>query len=226
MQGSSSFSPPPLVAAGAAIEAASFRVIEEQVGDRSLYDPRQWIVVRRMIHTSGDFAFNGLTLFHPRAIEAGVAALAGGTHLILDVEMIRAGLAPRRLNRLNLTLHQLNAAPEVIARAQAEGITRTAAAMREIHRRGHLEGAVIAIGNAPTALLELIRLVREEGVRPALVIGVPVGFISAAESKEALTGLDETPWMTIRGSKGGSTLAVAALHAWMDLALDPPDPPA
>ncbi len=212
--------PPPIVAAGAAIESASFDVIDARAGDRSGYDDRQWTLVRRLIHTSGDFEFNGLTRFHPRAVEAGTAALRRGAPLLVDVEMIRAGLTRRRLQPLGVDVHQFNADPEVIARAKAEGTTRTVQAVRHALRRGLLQGGIAAIGNAPTALLEIVRLVREEKLRPALIIGVPVGFISAAESKEALMTIGDIPWIAIRGTKGGSTLAVAALHALMDLALE------
>lgn len=211
---------PPIVPAGAAIEAASFRLIDAEVGNQTLYDAQQWTIVRRLIHSSGDFALQGLTVIHPQAVSDGVQALRRGAPLIVDVEMIRAGLTRRRLVPLGLTVHQWNADPQVIAQAEAEGTTRSVQAMRHGWRSGLLEDSVVAIGNAPTALLELIRLIQEEGVRPALIVGVPVGFIAAAESKEALMTLKETPWLTIRGTKGGSTLAVAALHAWMDLALD------
>lgn len=213
-------SPPPIVAAGAAIEEASFRVIEDQAGDHSAYDARQWRVVRRMIHTSGDFAFNGLTRFHDQAIDAAMTALRRAAPLTVDVEMIRAGLAPRRLTQLGITVHQFNSDPGVIARAQTEEITRSVAAMREAWHQGLLTHGLVAIGNAPTALLELIRLMREENVRPALILGIPVGFIAAAESKAALMETIDVPWITIQGTKGGSTLAVAVLHALMDLALE------
>ncbi len=211
--------PPPIVPAGAAIESASFRVIDAQAGDRSAYDAQQWHIVRRLIHTSGDFAFNGLTHFHPQAIETGIAAFQRGVPLIVDVEMIRAGVTRRRLQPLGVKIHQFNADPEVITNALTEGTTRTVQAIRTAWRRGLLDGGIAAIGNAPTALLEILRLVQEEKVRPALIVGVPVGFISAVESKETLMVTTDIPWISIQGSKGGSTLAVAALHALMDLAL-------
>ncbi|MEO5352029.1 MAG: precorrin-8X methylmutase [Magnetococcus sp. XQGC-1] len=211
-------SPPPIVPAGAAIEASSFRYIEAQVASRAPYDDQQWQVVRRLIHTSGDFAFHGLTRFHPQAIAAAMLALRQGRPLIVDVEMIRAGLTVRRLQPLGLVVHQFNADPQVIALAQAEGVTRSVQAMRHAARTGLLAGSIVAIGNAPTALLEVIRLAEEEEIYPALIVGVPVGFIMAAESKEALQQRSQPPWITIQGSKGGSTLAVAALHALMDLA--------
>ncbi|MBF0157046.1 MAG: precorrin-8X methylmutase [Magnetococcales bacterium] len=212
--------PAPIVAAGEAIEVASFRHIDASVADRSRYDDRQWPLVRRLIHTSGDFDFNGLTRFHPRAMEAGIAALAAGRPVTVDVAMIRAGLTPRRLLPLGIAVHQFNADPEVVASAVAEGTTRTVQAMRTAWRRGLLTDAIIAIGNAPTALLEVIRLIDREGLRPALVIGFPVGFIRAAESKESLSQVTAAPWITIDGTKGGSTLVVAALHTLMDLALE------
>ena len=90
--------------------------------------------------------------------------------------------------------------------------------MRKAHRLGQLEGAIVGIGNAPTALIELVRLMSEEKVRPALVIGMPVGFVSAAESKALLMRVNDTPWISLRGRKGGSTLVVAAIHALLGLA--------
>lgn len=210
---------PPIVAAGQDIENASFLHIDAHAGPHALYTEEQWPLVRRLIHTSGDFEFNGLTRFHPQAMAAGRAAFARGCPLVVDVSMIQAGVTPRRLQPLGVRIHQFNADAEVIRLATEEKTTRTVQAMRLAWRRGLLDSGVVAIGNAPTALLELIRLVQEEGVRPALVIGVPVGFISAAESKDLLMTLEEPPWIAIQGTKGGSTLAVAALHTVMDLAL-------
>ncbi|MBF0176559.1 MAG: precorrin-8X methylmutase [Magnetococcales bacterium] len=213
-----SSSAPPLVAQGAAIESASFQYIDAHAGDHTCYAAAQWPLVRRLIHTSGDFAFNGLTCFHPEAITAGVAALRAGAPLVVDVEMIRSGLTPRRLQPFGLRPQQFIADADVIAAAQTNGTTRATEAMRKAWRLDLLSGGVIAIGNAPTALLELLRLIEVEGVRPALVVGVPVGFISAAESKAALAATTQIPWITITGTKGGSPLAVAALHALLDLA--------
>ena len=90
--------------------------------------------------------------------------------------------------------------------------------MRKAHREGKLDGAIVGIGNAPTALIEVIRLIREEGAKPALIVGMPVGFVSAAESKDLLMTIDDIPWVAIKGRKGGSTLVVAAIHALLGLA--------
>jgi precorrin-8X/cobalt-precorrin-8 methylmutase len=116
-------------------------------------------------------------------------------------------------------LHSHISDADVIERAKAENSTRAIEAMRKSHRLGELDGAVVAIGNAPTALLELDRLIREQGARPALIIGVPVGFVSAAESKQVIEG-GEVPYIVARGRKGGSPIAVAIIHALLLLAAE------
>ena len=207
-----------LTAAGRAIEHDSFSIIDREVGPHA-YAPEQWPVVRRMIHANADFEFNGLTRFHPDAVEAALRAiLAHSTRLVADVEMICVGLSQPRLRHFGLGTHQFISDADVIERAQAEGSTRAVQAMRKAQRLGLLDGAIVGIGNAPTALIEVVRLIREEGARPALVLGMPVGFVSAAESKALMTEVTEVPWIVIDGRKGGSTLVVAALHALLGLA--------
>lgn len=201
---------------GRAIEQDSFAHIDRHAGDHG-YTPQQWTLVRRLIHTSGDFAFNGLVRFHPQAVAAAMAALAAGCPIIVDVQMVAAGISSKRLARFGNPVHQFMNDPQVARQANALGTTRAVQAMRQAWHLGLLDGAVVAIGNAPTALLELLRLVAEEGVRPALVAGMPVGFIAAAESKEALASHQQLPWIITHGTKGGSTLTVAAIHALLDL---------
>jgi len=207
-----------LTAAGRAIEHDSFAIIDAEAGPHA-YTAEQWPLVRRMIHANADFEFNGLTQFHPDAMRAGLAAvLKGGTPVVADTEMICVGLSKPRLAHFGMsTLHTISD-PDVIERAHAEGTTRAVQAMRKAHLLGKLEGGIVAIGNAPTALLEVIRLIKEEGVRPALIVGMPVGFVSAVESKDELMTLNEVPWVAIKGRKGGSTLVVAAVHALLGLA--------
>lgn len=207
-----------LTAAGRAIEHDSFAVIDREVGPHT-YTPDQWPIVRRMIHANADFDFNGLTDFHPQAVNAGVAAiLSRRARVVADVEMICVGLSAPRLGHFGMSTHQFISDADVIDTAKAEGTTRAVQAMRKAHRLGLLDGAIVGIGNAPTALIELVRLIREEGARPALVVGMPVGFVSAAESKDLMTQSAAIPWMVIRGRKGGSTLVVAAIHALLGLA--------
>jgi precorrin-8X/cobalt-precorrin-8 methylmutase len=207
-----------LTEVGRAIEHDSFAIIDAEAGPHA-YNEEQWPLVRRMIHASADFEMNGLTAFHPQAMRAGLAAvLKGGTPIVADVEMICVGLSQPRLRHFGLSTHHYISDDDVIEAAKAANSTRAVQAMRKAQRLGQLDGAIVGIGNAPTALLELVRLIREEGARPALVVGMPVGFVSAAESKDLLMTIDATPWIAIRGRKGGSTLVVAALHALLSLA--------
>lgn len=207
-----------LTAIGRAIEHGSFAVIDREVGPHA-YTPEQWPIVRRMIHANADFDFNGLTDFHPHAVAAGVAAIVSrATRVVADVEMICVGLSVPRLRHFGMSTHQFISAPDVIELAKAENTTRAAQAMRKAHKLGLLDGAIVGIGNAPTALIEVVRLIHEKGARPALVVGMPVGFVSAAESKDLMALESKVPWIVIRGRKGGSTLVVAAIHALLGLA--------
>ena len=207
-----------LTAAGRAIEHDSFAVIDREVASHA-YTPTQWPIVRRMIHANADFDFNGLTDFHPRAVEAGMAAIASRTtRVVADVEMICVGLSAPRLAHFGMGTHQFISDADVIEAAKAQGTTRAVQAMRKAHRLGLIDSAIVGIGNAPTALIELVRLIHEEGARPALVVGMPVGFVSAAESKDLMALQSDVPWIVIRGRKGGSTLVGAAIHALLGLA--------
>ena len=211
-----------LTEAGRAIEHDSFAIIDAEAGPHD-YSAEQWPLVRRMIHANADFDFNGLTAFHPEAMSAGMNAVLqsrqrGGTPIVADVEMICVGLSKPRLAHFGLSTHHYISDPDVIEAAQAANSTRAVQAMRKAQREGKLDGAIVGIGNAPTALIELVRLIKEEGVRPALVVAMPVGFVSAAESKDLMMTVNEVPWVAIKGRKGGSTLVVAAIHAMLSLA--------
>jgi precorrin-8X/cobalt-precorrin-8 methylmutase len=200
-----------MTALGRSIEDGSFAVIDAEAGPHA-FGANEWQVVRRVIHATADFEFKSLMHFHPDGVQAGIRALRGGCPVIVDVKMISAGLNEERLGAYGCSITSYISDEDVIATAKAANTTRAIEAMRKAHRLGRLAGAIVAIGNAPTALLETVRLVREEGARPALVIGVPVGFVSAAESKEAALTLP-TPHIVARGRKGGSPIAVAIIHA-------------
>lgn len=206
-----------LTRAGQQIEHDSFAIVDAEAGVHA-YSPEQWQVVRRIIHATADFEFNGLTCFHPQAIEAGLQAVARGAPIVADVEMICVGLSKPRLAYFGCSAHQFISDEDVIARAKAENSTRAVQAMRKANEQGLLHGGIVAIGNAPTALLEVMRLIREQQVRPALIVGMPVGFVSAAESKELLSEFSNIPWIIVSGRKGGSTLVVATIHAILALA--------
>lgn len=200
-----------MTALGRSIEDGSFAIIDQEAGAHD-FTMEQWQVVRRVIHATADFEFKDLMRFQADAVQAGIAALCGGCAIVVDVKMISAGLNEDRLKAYGCATHYFISDEDVIATAKSANSTRAIEAMRKAHRRGMLNGAVVAIGNAPTGLLEVVRLVEEEVASPALVIGVPVGFVSAAESKEAALRLS-TPYIVARGRKGGSSIAVAIIHA-------------
>lgn len=200
-----------MTALGRSIEDGSFAIIDQEAGPHE-FSPDEWEVVRRVIHATADFEFKTLMRFHSEAVRAGVMALTGGCPLLVDVKMISAGLNEERLSSYGCKVHSFISDDDVILTAKANNSTRAIEAMKKAHRLNFLDGAVVAIGNAPTALLEVARLIREERAKPALIIGVPVGFVSAAESKEVTLELS-TPSIVARGRKGGSPIAVAIIHA-------------
>lgn len=187
----------------------SFSIIAEEFGPHD-YTEDEWRVVRRVIHASADFDLGRSVVVHPDAVAAGVAAIRAGKPVIADVQMIEAGSGRKRFQKHggDLTCH---IADEDVAKAAKEaGATRAIMSMQKAAKL--YDGGIYAIGNAPTALLELIRLVKAGEVKPDLIIGMPVGFVSAAESKEELLKLEGIPYITNRGRKGGSTVTVAALN--------------
>lgn len=204
-----------IVERGAEIEAQSFAIIEKEVGGHS-YDPLQWIVVRRIIHSTADFEYAGITVFSPDAIEAARRAFHAGKTIYVDTRMIAVGLSPWRLGWYGLKVEVPADDPEVRQYAIRHKVTRSAAAFRM--KAEKIQGSVVAVGNAPTALMEVIRAIREEDVRPALVVGVPVGFVRASESKDMLADLGKVPFVITKGRKGGSTVAVAILHGLLECA--------
>ena len=208
-------------AAGEAIETASFAFIDAEVGAHP-FGAEEWEVVRRVIHTTGDFDFKDRLLLGDFAVARGVAAVRAGAPIITDVTMIRAGLSARRLERFGLAVHCHIQDEDVIHEAGLKDTTRARQAIDKAWGLGLLDRAIVAVGNAPSALMRLCELIEEGKAAPALIIGVPVGFIAAAEAKERLWALASRaahPAMIItQGYKGGSTIAVAILHALMKLA--------
>lgn len=203
---------------GRRIETDSFAIIDSEVGPHD-FSAAEWQIVRRVIHATADFEFKELMAFHPAAVRAGIIALHRGCPLVLDVQMIEAGLNQERVKYFGCQTYCSISDPDVIARAKELNSTRAIESMRKLQTLGKIEGSIIAVGNAPTALLEILRLIDQEDVRPALIVGVPVGFVSAAESKDLLTQ-SAVPWLAARGRKGGSTIAVAILHALFALAVE------
>ena len=193
-------------------ENRSMELIAPHLAELHL-DERETKLYSRLIHASGDVGYAPITRVHPQAIDAAIAALKRGVDIYTDVEMVRTGINKKKLASFGGTVHCLVADPDVAARAKAEGITRSMVAMRTFGK--DMDGSIVAIGNAPTALFEVLRLVREEGIRPACIVGIPVGFVGAAESKAELAANDIVPYITVEGSKGGSPIAAAAVNALM-----------
>jgi precorrin-8X/cobalt-precorrin-8 methylmutase len=201
---------------GQAIEGGSFAIIDREMaqyhGGHS-FDECQWPVVRRAIHTTGDFEFAELFRFSDGAVEAGIAALKNGCPIISDVTMITSGISAPRLAVHGNQAHCFISDADVIATATERGDTRAIWAMRKARDLGLLDGAIVGIGNAPSALYELLRMIKVQEVKPALVIGIAVGFVKAEESKQALSEQSCVPYITSLGRKGGSPIVVAAIHA-------------
>ncbi|GIV90467.1 MAG: precorrin-8X methylmutase [Chloroflexus sp.] len=203
---------------GAEIAARSFAIIRAELAERGITLPQPLAtVVERIIHTTADFEFATITQASPGAIEAGVAALQRGCPVITDVQMARVGIDQRRLHRFGGEAYCFNDLPAVEQLAAATGMTRSAAALHWAADQGLIAGAIVAIGNAPTALFALLNLL-DRGAQPALIIGVPVGFVNTAESKAALMARQDVAWIVTAGRKGGSPVATAIVNALLRLA--------
>lgn len=195
-----------------AIETKSMGIISGYLAGMKLSE-QEIKVYSRIIHASGDPDYAKIISIHPEAIAAGLQALKAGKPIYCDVEMVRTGINKRKLAEFGGEAYCLVADPGIAAQAKQAGITRSMAAMRAFAEK--LDGAILAIGNAPTALFEVIKIMQESNVRPALIVGVPVGFVGAAESKECLAQQSPVPYITVHGNKGGSPIAAAVVNAMM-----------
>ncbi|NOQ45623.1 MAG: precorrin-8X methylmutase [Desulfobulbaceae bacterium] len=195
------------------IEAESFRIIESELGPTD-FTPKEFGVVRRCIHATGDFSFAENMVFHLRAVEAGLAAIRAGKNILVDVNMAASGVSKAMLERFGGRVICRIGDLETAEKAQRDNLTRSEAAME---RAVADNVGIVAIGNAPTALLKTMELMDTHRFSPDLVIGVPVGFVNAAESKEILAE-KKYPFITALGRKGGTPVAVAAVNALIRLA--------
>jgi precorrin-8X/cobalt-precorrin-8 methylmutase len=197
------------------IESLSFKIIDQEAGSHGFTD-EQWSVVRRMIHTSADFEYKDSVRFHPDAVAAGMAAIRGGNAIITDTNMARVGIRQRDLKPFGATVTCYMNASAIHENAKSAGTTRAHAAVEAAI--SDMAGGIYVVGNAPTALLHLIHRVKEKEAQPALIIGLPVGFVNAAESKAELLKLDSPPYISNVGRKGGSNVAAAVVNALAILA--------
>ena len=201
---------------GQSIEDASMQMIEDEIGVHQ-YNEKEWPIVRRIIHSTADFDFasDNKIIFHKDAIESGMNALRNGCSIVVDVNGVIGGLNKQNPKDFGNNIVCNISDPKIMELAKKEGKTRSQVSMRAAV--SDINGGIVAIGNAPTALLEVIQMVKEGIVKPALIIGIPVGFICAAESKEELSKLEGTPFITNLGRKGGSSSASAIINALFKL---------
>jgi len=200
---------------GQSIEDESMEIIEREVGSHP-YNEMEWPIVRRIIHATADFDFAGENkiVFHKDAITSGINALKNGCSIIADVNGVIGGLNKQNPKDFGNNLICNISDPDLAERAKQENKTRAQMSMRIA--ASEMNGGILVIGNAPTALLEVIKMIREGVTKPALVIGIPVGFVSAAESKEELQTVD-VPFITNTGRKGGSSCAASIVNALFKL---------
>ena len=204
----------------AEIEQESFRRIEAECDLHRTLSAPHWRVARRLIHTTADMHIADTLVFRHDPVAAGLAALRRKAPIFCDSQMLRSGLSLPKLRTLHPgygpeDLHCYITDPDVVERARAEGHTRALCSAEKA--RPLLDGGIVLIGNAPLALARIARYILEEGVRPALVVGMPVGFVNVVESKDLLAR-GPVPQIVLEGRRGGSALAVTTLHAVMESA--------
>ena len=200
--------------APAEIEARSMEIIQSELGERTF--PAEVLpVVKRVIHTTADFDYADNLVFSPGAVEKGVDALKAGCVIVTDTQMARSGINKRVLEKFGGEAVCFMSDPDVAAEARDRGVTRAAVSME---RAAKLDRPLIlALGNAPTALVRACELLEARALKPELIIGVPVGFVNVVESKELLL-TEDVPYIVARGRKGGSNVAAAICNAMLYLA--------
>ena len=200
---------------GQGIEDESMQIIDDEVGPHQ-YDKFEWPIVRRVIHATADFDFAGKNkiIFHKDAVMNGINALKEGCSIIVDVNGVIGGMNKQNPKDFGNKVICNISDPDIAEQAKKENKTRSQMSMRAA--ASEINGGVVAIGNAPTALLEVIQMISEGITKPALIIGIPVGFVAAAESKEELQMID-IPFITNTGRKGGSSCAASIVNALFKL---------
>ncbi|MDP3486957.1 MAG: precorrin-8X methylmutase [Bacillota bacterium] len=195
--------------APAEIEKLSFEIISHELGDHKL-NPLQEPIIKRVIHTTADFEYVHTLTFSEGVVERAMAALRAGATIVTDTQMAAAGINKAALAKLGCKIHCFISDVDVAKEAEEKGVTRSSVCMdRGVQVGGKL---IFAVGNAPTALIRLEQLIREGGLRPELIIAVPVGFVNVVEAKVLITQLD-IPFIVARGRKGGSNVAAAICNA-------------
>lgn len=197
--------------APAEIEQRSFEIITQEFGGRAL-DPLQEPIIKRVIHTTADFDYADSLVFTPGVVELAHKLLQSGACIVTDTKMAMSGINQSALSKLGVEVYNFISDVDVAAEAKRRGVTRSAVAMEKAVRLNR--PTIFAIGNAPTALIRLYELMEQEDFRPALIIGVPVGFVNVVQAKELILSAD-VPAIVARGRKGGSNVAAAIVNALM-----------
>jgi len=198
------------------IERSSFQIIDQEAGIHH-FTAQQWSIVQRIIHTTADFEFKEMIRFHPDAISAGIESIRNGKMIITDTNMARVGIRKKEVETYGGRVKCYINDPLIHEKAAVTGGTRAKAAVDMAI--SEMKDGIYVVGNAPTALLRLIELIGEKKAQPALVIGLPVGFVNAAESKAALVEMD-TPYISNVGRKGGSNVAASVVNALEIMAVE------
>ena len=194
------------------IEARSFEIITELLGDRKL-DPENAPVIKRAIHTTADFDYADNLVFSPHAVQTGLEALRSGCDIVTDTQMAKAGINKTILGKLGGEVHCFMSDPDVAKEAKERGITRAIVSMERAAKLP--KPCIFAIGNAPTALISIKEQMEAGTLHPALIVGVPVGFVNVVESKEEIIESGLAPYIVARGRKGGSNVAAAICNAML-----------
>jgi len=196
---------------GQSIEDESMRIIENEIGDHP-YNEQEWPIVRRVIHSTADFDFarDNKIIFQKDAIKNGLDALKNGCSIVVDVNGIIGLLNKQNPKDFGNNVICNISEPSIMEAAKEAGKTR--AQMSKRIAKEDMDGGIVVVGNAPTALLEVMEMIREGITKPALVVGIPVGFVSAVESKDELAKMN-VPFITNHGRKGGSSSAAAIVNA-------------
>ncbi len=200
-----------------AIQSKSFAIIDKLL-TKHKFSPAEEQIVKRVVHATGDVDWAKELVIHPEAVKAACHALKSGANIITDVQMVKAGINRQKLKQLGGQIICRIRHKRVAQYAQEHKITRSAASMRLLGKKR--QNCVLVIGNAPSALQEICQLVSQGKSAPAVIVGVPVGFVGAVESKESLRNLSSVPYITNHTRKGGSSIAVAIVNALLAITLD------
>ncbi len=196
------------------IERRSMEIIENEIGDMSSFSEHEKLIVKRCVHTTADFDYKQNLRFSPDAAERGIEALRSGAVIVTDTQMAFSGISKPACKTLGCEVHCFMSDTDVAEEAKKRGVTRAVISVDKAAKLFTDKAIVYAVGNAPTALIRLHELISENKIRPALIVGVPVGFVNVVEAKELIMTAG-VPYIVAAGRKGGSNVAAAILNAML-----------